>query len=958
MILTILTILISIGYSALNKNLSISGEAFLRAHGNVRITGLKSSSSASEGYETYTPEYSKRGTKVFSTLPNIDSKINYTVQMNNTTGVKYKFDSVTVSSTNPNIECIPSVGVGTIIEVGVSSFTIEVKYKDGITIDEKTDICEIKYEFSVYDITPPTLRIETITDGETSKTVKITAADNEEGSGLSEENNYKYYFSTSNTELVGGEWTTYKSGEEIVLEGLNQAKYLWVYPIKDRAGNINDNKTNTSNPYWISWYNFASTYTISYNTNGKFNYFEPKSSELTYNSFSNKENDCIHIGEFILYDIKANDRIKLAFTVEYSNIEVDTSQGYYGNHGQGTGDKNEWSPGIHFSDFVISGSGTYNYEGYLTLSEEQANNTLFYIQLRTDRIKSGSITIKNIRITKETIVLTQSLKFGSNLSELPTATNVGYTFAGWYTSQTGATEVTTNTTVPASNTTYYAHWNPNNYNISFNSYYQLNYFEPKSSELTYNSFSNKENDCIHIGEFILYDIKANDRIKLAFTVEYSNIEVDTSQGYYGNHGQGTGDKNEWSPGIHFSDFVISGSGTYNYEGYLTLSEEQANNTLFYIQLRTDRIKSGSITIKNIRITKETTVTTQSLQVESRLTNLPTPTYSQYVFTGWYTEPSGGKKVTSDTLVPPKDTTYYAHWTPNTYTLTVNPNGGIYNGDAGNTVISIQYGSTTTLTNPTRSGYVFAGWTLSGAGSSLNGTTFTMGYENATLTANWATIDPVSLSYTGAAQYYTAPATGNYEITLYGAKGGNGGLGLCSGGSGGAGGNGGYVKATVRLTQGQTYTIWVGGKGTDSSYGDTQEGTGGLSDGKTGGTGSNVSGGGGGGGGSSYIALGSTVYLRANGGGGGGGGADGGWYRKSNGSTTCGGCKYRNMGAAGARGGNGGGGTLGGSGAANTCQASGYAGSNGTYYINQSYSTLVESGSTGTGDGKAIIKHIS
>ena len=65
-----------------------------------------------------------------------------------------------------------------------------------------------------------------------------------------------------------------------------------------------------------------------------------------------------------------------------------------------------------------------------------------------------------------------------------------------------------------------------------------------------------------------------------------------------------------------------------------------------------------------------------------------------------------------------------------------------------------------------------------------------------------------------------------------------------------------------------------------------------------------------------------------------------------------------MGAAGARGGNGGGGTLGGSGAANTCQASGYAGSNGTYYINQSYSTLVESESTGTGDGRATIKYIS
>lgn len=90
MILTILTILISIGYSALNNNLSISGEAFLRSRGNVRITGIQMNTAESDGNFAYNPEYSKRGTKVFSILPNIDSKINYTVQINNTTGYKVR----------------------------------------------------------------------------------------------------------------------------------------------------------------------------------------------------------------------------------------------------------------------------------------------------------------------------------------------------------------------------------------------------------------------------------------------------------------------------------------------------------------------------------------------------------------------------------------------------------------------------------------------------------------------------------------------------------------------------------------------------------------------------------------------------------------------------------------------------------------------------------------------------
>lgn len=466
-ILMILTLLISIGYAALNQNLNVSGEAFLRAHGNVRITGLKSSTSASEGFETYTPEYSKKGTKTFTTLPNSSSSVTYTVQMNNTTGVKYKFDSVTVSNTNSNVQCIPSVAENSIIEPGVSSFTIQVKYKSGVTITDKTDVCEIKYEFSIYDMTPPTLSVTLVSSTETTRTVKIIAQDEADGSGLSEDNVYKYYFSTSKTELADGEWKTYKSGEEIVLEGLNQAKYLWVYPIKDRAGNINDSKTSTSNPYWISWYNFISSYKASYNTNGQFDYFTQKSSNITYSGFSGKNNDCISLGTFTLYDLAANDRVKATFTIEYSNIVVDTSNAYR-NRFQGSGDVTAWNPGIVFDNFQLTGSGTYDYEGYVTLTSTQATNATFSMYLRTDYITSGSMTIKDIKITKETIVETQTIKYGSNIPSLPTATDKAYTFNGWYTSSVGGEQVTTSTTMPANDVTYYAHWTPITYTLTVN----------------------------------------------------------------------------------------------------------------------------------------------------------------------------------------------------------------------------------------------------------------------------------------------------------------------------------------------------------------------------------------------------------------------------------------------------------------------------------------------------------
>ena len=74
-------------------------------------------------------------------------------------------------------------------------------------------------------------------------------------------------------------------------------------------------------------------------------------------------------------------------------------------------------------------------------------------------------------------------------------------------------------------------------------------------------------------------------------------------------------------------------------------------------------------------------------------------------------------------------------TTHTSTLTVNPNGGTWNGSTSSQSLSQAPTSTRTIPNPTRTGYVFTGWTKSGGGS-LSGTTYTYGSSNGTLTANW------------------------------------------------------------------------------------------------------------------------------------------------------------------------------------------------------------------------------
>lgn len=75
----------------------------------------------------------------------------------------------------------------------------------------------------------------------------------------------------------------------------------------------------------------------------------------------------------------------------------------------------------------------------------------------------------------------------------------------------------------------------------------------------------------------------------------------------------------------------------------------------------------------------------------------------YNFAGWYTAASGGSRVTT---IPASATTYYAHWTAKTFTVTLNANGG--SGGTGS-VTATYAANMPSATMPTRSGYKFAGY---------------------------------------------------------------------------------------------------------------------------------------------------------------------------------------------------------------------------------------------------------
>ena len=88
-------------------------------------------------------------------------------------------------------------------------------------------------------------------------------------------------------------------------------------------------------------------------------------------------------------------------------------------------------------------------------------------------------------------------------------------------------------------------------------------------------------------------------------------------------------------------------------------------------------------------------------------SLPAPTRTGYAFDGWFTAPSGGTKVTGSTTIASNSShTLYAHWTPNTYTVTFDANGGTCSTTSKTVTYSLTYG---TLPTPTRDGHAFNGW---------------------------------------------------------------------------------------------------------------------------------------------------------------------------------------------------------------------------------------------------------
>jgi len=133
----------------------------------------------------------------------------------------------------------------------------------------------------------------------------------------------------------------------------------------------------------------------------------------------------------------------------------------------------------------------------------------------------------------------------------------------------------------------------------------------------------------------------------------------------------------------------------------------------------------------------------------------------YSFAGWYDAASGGNKITAAsnlTSTHNGSVTLFAHWTPNTYTVTFNPTGGSVSPTSSTPTYDSTYGA---LPTPARTGYTFTGWyTAESDGSQVTSDTKMTTAAAHSLYAHWS-INTYTISFNGNGG--STPDSFNYTI---------------------------------------------------------------------------------------------------------------------------------------------------------------------------------------------------
>ena len=391
--------------------------------------------------------------------------------------------------------------------------------------------------------------------------------------------------------------------------------------------------------------------------------------------------------------------------------------------------------------------------------------TKYTVTLKTNigEIKeTNGWTLSSVNTTNDTA--TKVIEYNNTYGELPTLEVNGYTFKGWY---LGDTKIESTTKVQTlQNQVLNAKFSGIEYTVSFEG--NGGSIQTTSKKVTYGDV---------YGD-IPTPIKSGYTFKGWYLTNGTKVESDTVVEISSNHTlNAVYDVKDYTVTFIYNNGQANTTKTVSYNstyGTLPTPEKVGMKFLGWYTLSNEKIDANTkVTIAdNINLyakyegNKYTVTfnpsggsvqtTTKEVTYDSTYGVLPTPTKTGYIFNGWYT--LGGVLITSDTKVSiTSNTTLYAQYSKNEYTLSFNANGGDVSPVSKMVTYDSTYGD---LPTPTRVGYTFNGWyTLVSGGTKVDSNTVLTENENKTIYARWT-----ANKYTITFVYNNGSANTTKEVT--------------------------------------------------------------------------------------------------------------------------------------------------------------------------------------------------
>jgi uncharacterized repeat protein (TIGR02543 family) len=364
----------------------------------------------------------------------------------------------------------------------------------------------------------------------------------------------------------------------------------------------------------------------------------------------------------------------------------------------------------------------------------------------------------------------QLIAHGGKAVEPTPPTKTGHTFAGWYTDNTFKTVFDFTNNAITSDTTIYAKWTVNQYTVSFNSNggsavapvttnYNTTITAPTPPTRTGHTFNGwfKEAGLNTAWNFATDKVTQNTTLFAKWTINSYTVNFDVDGGstvaaQTVNHGDkavvptpptktghtfaGWFTDKTYATGFDFANTAITGNTTI----YAKWTINQ------YI---VSFISDGGSVVLPISATYNTTITPPA-----------PPTKTGYTFNGWYKD--AGLNTAWDFAIDKvtENTTLYAKWTINSYTVSFDVDGG--SAVPAQTVN--HFDKAVMPTAPTKVGHTFAGW--------YTDKTYATGYDfnnmiitgPTTIYAKW-TINQYTVSFVSNGGSAVAPVTTNYNTTI-------------------------------------------------------------------------------------------------------------------------------------------------------------------------------------------------